>query len=87
MMLRMAMLVFHPIRSALAAALACFITSSLCCHVVQSFSPTSSSSMTQQKSYRRPYTKSTSMQLFEEYMSEDYQPPGNNDHGDDGNIK
>ena len=81
------MVVFHPIRNALAAALAYCITSSSCCHVVQSFSPTSPSSMTQQKCYRRPTTKSTSMQLFEEYMSEDYKPPDNNDHSDDGKIK
>jgi hypothetical protein len=27
------------------------------------------------------------MQLFEEYMSEDYKPPDNNDHSDDGKIK
>lgn len=87
MMMRLAMLVFHPIHSALAAALACFIASSLCYCVVQSFSPVIPLSMTQQKRYRRPSTKSTSMQLFEEYMSEDYNPPGNNDHGDDGNIK
>ncbi len=83
-----AMVVFHPIRNALAAALACCITSSSCCYVVQSFSPVSPSSMAQQNRYRRPTTESmTSMQLFEEYMSEDYKPPDNNDHSDDGKIE